>query len=203
MEVILKIYLIRHGETDWNKALRIQGRENIPLNSHGIEQAEECGRAFQKLKIDCIVSSPLIRAVQTAEEIAKYVGVKEVIIDERLIERDYGLLSGSTLSFKEAFTVDDKDANMEEWEIVSQRMLSCLYEYKSKQDIKNVIMISHGAAIKSVLTELSKSQKGMKIQRLKNACINILQDNETSFDIVSYNLSAGELWESKKLMTNG
>ncbi len=195
MEGNVRIYLIRHGETDWNKELRIQGREDIPLNSHGIEQAEECGRAFQPLKIDCIVTSPLIRAVQTAKEIAKYVGVKEVIIDERLIERDYGLLSGSTLSFKEAFTVDDKEANMEAWEIVSERMLSCLNEYKEKQDKNNVIMVSHGAAIKSVLTELSKLQNGMEINRLKNACINILQGNETSFDIVNYNLSASEMSE--------
>lgn len=195
MEGNVRIYLIRHGETDWNKALRIQGREDIPLNSHGIEQAEECGRAFQPLKIDCIVTSPLTRAVQTAKEIAKYVGVEKVIIDERLIERDFGLLSGSTLSFKEAFTVDDEEANMEAWEIVSERMISCLNEYKEKQAINNVIMVSHGAAIKAILTELSKLQKGMEINRLKNACINILQGNETSFDIVSYNLSASEMSE--------
>lgn len=193
MEEKVRIFLIRHGETDWNKALRIQGREDIPLNHHGIEQAKECGRAFQQLNIDCIVSSPLIRAVQTANEIAKYVGVREVIIEERLIERDYGLLSGSTLSFSEAFTVDDKEANMEPWEIVSERMLSCLNEYRVKQNINNVIMVSHGASIKSVLTELSKSQNGMEIQRLKNACINILQGNETSFQIESYNLEASEL----------
>ena len=56
------IYLIRHGETDWNLQGRLQGREDIPLNKTGIQQAIACGKALQTIEFQSIQTSPLLRA---------------------------------------------------------------------------------------------------------------------------------------------
>ena len=58
----MKIYLIRHGETDWNHVNRFQGREDIELNEAGIAQAVRCGQTLQGLGIEAVYTSPLKRA---------------------------------------------------------------------------------------------------------------------------------------------
>ena len=58
----MKIYLIRHGETDWNHINRFQGREDIELNAAGIAQAVRCGQTLQGLGIEAVYTSPLKRA---------------------------------------------------------------------------------------------------------------------------------------------
>jgi probable phosphoglycerate mutase len=60
-------YFVRHGETDWNKAKKIMGQSDIPLNENGILQAQAVAEKIQALAIDVIVSSPLKRAWTTAE----------------------------------------------------------------------------------------------------------------------------------------
>lgn len=80
------IYVIRHGQTDLNKERRMQGRLGLPLNEHGIKQAENLREKIKDIKFDYVFSSPQERAIQTAE-IAT--GLK-VIIDERLDVFDLG-----------------------------------------------------------------------------------------------------------------
>ena len=63
----MKIYLIRHGETDWNHELRFQGREDIPLNKAGIGQAEACGAALADAGLQAVYASPLKRAELTGK----------------------------------------------------------------------------------------------------------------------------------------
>ncbi len=67
-----QFYFIRHGETDWNRNRRVMGCVDISLNANGIRQCHEVSLRVQKLKIERIVSSPLIRAKQTAEIINSY-----------------------------------------------------------------------------------------------------------------------------------
>ena len=66
----MKITVIRHGETDWNAVGKIQGKTDIPLNTNGREQARITARLLSKHNIDVIISSPLKRAVETAEIIS-------------------------------------------------------------------------------------------------------------------------------------
>lgn len=68
------IYLIRHGQTDWNCRRLFQGELDIPLNDQGLAQAEGIGRRFQGVPIDRIYHSPLSRAKDTAEALARYTG---------------------------------------------------------------------------------------------------------------------------------
>ena len=63
----MDIYLIRHGETDYNREKRLQGETDIPLNSRGIELAQMTAQGMKGLHFDRVYTSPLVRAVKTAE----------------------------------------------------------------------------------------------------------------------------------------
>lgn len=88
------IYVVRHGQTDWNKDRKMQGRMGVPLNVHGVEQAEALKEEIQKVKFDFVFSSPQERAVQTAEIITG----AQVVVDDRLDVFDLGEADGLPIS---------------------------------------------------------------------------------------------------------
>ncbi len=81
----MKLYIIRHGETDWNKEKRLQGQSDTQLNEYGIELARITGEALKYVHFDYIFSSPLKRAYKTAELIRMDRPVK-IVTDDRLKE---------------------------------------------------------------------------------------------------------------------
>ncbi len=87
------IYVVRHGETDWNAINKVLGRTDIPLNGKGMEQAKELARSLKDMKIDVFLCSPLSRARQTADAISSETGIRYKI-DDRLIEQDFGRFEG-------------------------------------------------------------------------------------------------------------
>jgi broad specificity phosphatase PhoE len=89
----MQIIAVRHGETDWNRQGRIQGRTDNPLNDTGRMQARAAAAVLPD-KIGVIISSPLKRAAETAEIINKQRYNVEIITDERLTERDFGDYEG-------------------------------------------------------------------------------------------------------------
>ena len=194
----MKLFLVRHGETDWNKQKRFQGREDIELNSCGIIQAEQCGQVFQKISIDCIISSPLKRAKETADIIASQVGIETVIIEENLIERDYGRLSGLFYDEREKFFSSGQNVEMESSDNLSQRVIRALNYYCSETDYENIIMVSHGGVINAILAELSEHSIGTGETTLKNACISILKYTNKYLEIELYNLTADEFSETMR-----
>ena len=100
----MDVYLVRHGETDWNKTRRIQGNVNIPLNEKGRAVALATAEAIRDLPFDLIFCSPLDRARETAEILAAGCG-REVIVDRRLREIEFGEFEGAT--WKEITTNPD------------------------------------------------------------------------------------------------
>ena len=88
-----KIILVRHGETEWNVAEIFRGRTDIELNETGIRQAELLAEYLSKTKIDAIYSSPLRRALKTAEIIAGYHQL-DVDIDSGLTDFNFGKWQG-------------------------------------------------------------------------------------------------------------
>jgi len=86
--------LVRHGQTDWNAAMRIQGRSDIPLNDTGRGQAVEAVGSLSPYDWDFLVSSPLSRAAETADLIAAGLGLTVTQRIPSLVERDYGLAEG-------------------------------------------------------------------------------------------------------------
>lgn len=91
----MHLFLIRHGETDWNSEGRVQGHTDTPLNVRGIEQAGKLAARLATEKIDAVYTSPLARARVTADRIAHALGVV-AIPDERLKEKYLGDLEGIT-----------------------------------------------------------------------------------------------------------
>ncbi len=90
-----RIIFLRHGQTDYNLQARIQGASNFPLNARGIEQAREIAPHIAQLKPTKIISSDLVRALDTAQIVGEQLGITP-ITDTRLRERNYGLWEGLT-----------------------------------------------------------------------------------------------------------
>lgn len=151
-------YFVRHGETDWNKQKRFQGREDIPLNESGVRQARELGESyFKDKKILAIFTSPLKRAVMTGEEISKACSKSAltpekipVIVDNRLIERDLGDMSGLTQQERHALREKGPIQNMEPLGEVMERMYECLVD------------VVEGGGAKAVLDAQASTDSGMK-----------------------------------------
>ena len=91
----MKLYLIRHGQTDWNLEGKIQGRTDIPLNQTGLEQAAMLAKGMEHRPVTRIFSSPLKRALQTAQIIGESRNAPVEIVED-LQEVDFGRWEGLT-----------------------------------------------------------------------------------------------------------
>ena len=87
------IYVVRHGETEWNAINKVLGRTDKHLNAKGLQQAKQLAYSLKARKIDTFLCSPLGRARQTADAISDKTGIRYKI-DERLIEQDFGRFEG-------------------------------------------------------------------------------------------------------------
>jgi broad specificity phosphatase PhoE len=91
-----EIYLVRHGETEWNREEMFRGRKDIPLNNTGEEQANKVSSYFKEKHVDLIVSSPMKRAMQTAEPLSRSKGI-EIKAMAEFTDMNFGAWEGSTL----------------------------------------------------------------------------------------------------------
>lgn len=91
----MKLYIIRHGETDYNKAMRLQGQTDIPLNDNGRLLAQQTSDEMRELNLDLIYSSPLQRAKETAVILRGTRNIP-IIPDDRLKEMTFGKYEGTT-----------------------------------------------------------------------------------------------------------
>jgi len=93
----MKIFVVRHGETTWNKEGVFRGRKDVPLNETGLWQAERTGAFFSRKGLSAIYSSPLARTIQTASLISQSAGVP-VTPDDAFIDMEFGLWDGLSLA---------------------------------------------------------------------------------------------------------
>jgi 2,3-bisphosphoglycerate-dependent phosphoglycerate mutase len=183
------LFLIRHGETDWNLQKRIQGHVDIPLNDTGLQQAKRVAERMRSEPITALYSSDLQRARHTAECIARHHGI-EVQLDERLRERNYGLLEGLTREeidqqFPNYQASNHAVPGQEPLESVRQRALKFLSHIASQHPGERVAVVSHGGWINAVLHVLSKGRAGTGVTRLGNTSITTLICHGESWEIVS------------------
>lgn len=92
----MRVFFVRHGETDWNLAGRYQGRADIALCAAGRERARQIGKRMRDANISLILSSPLLRAERTAGLIKAHLGLVRTAVDSRLTEIDFGDWQGRT-----------------------------------------------------------------------------------------------------------
>ena len=168
------IYLIRHGQTDWNVERKIQGQTDIPLNINGKQQAKEAAEEIANLKIDKIISSDLSRAKETAEIINKKVGAK-ITFDKRLREVNYGNYEGAQIDkFTDEqwkiFNETPEKIKGESRQQVYDRVKSFIDEIK---DDENVLVVTHGGSLRMML---------------------YYAKNKATFDMDSYNEFSKDFW---------
>lgn len=199
---MVKFYFVRHGETDWNKQGRFQGIENIPLNETGLLQAENCGKGFKKCgkSFDYIVSSPLDRARVTAERIAEYVGmdIADVHVDKRLIERDFGEISGRKREDREKMFNDGKDYGMEPEATVIERMQQVMEAYTNSgsnndKACKHVIMVTHGASIRALLAKYCEAGSVPTVEVQKNTYVTVIAYDGEKYYMEGYDVAPEDL----------
>ncbi len=101
---MLDLWLIRHGETDWNRERRIQGQTDVPLNALGVQQAKRLAERLTSQRFDRVYASDSKRAHHTAKIV---VGKRDICLDKRLREISFGTLEGKTHA---KFTEDERYA---------------------------------------------------------------------------------------------
>lgn len=100
----MDLYFLRHCETDWNVEGRMQGHIDVPINENGYHQAVRIGKALNGKGIECIITSDLSRARNTASIISSYTGNIPVVFEKRLREACLGSLEGMTWNEIEEYT---------------------------------------------------------------------------------------------------
>ena len=151
----MKIYVVRHGQTDYNINGLFQGRKDIPLNSVGIKQAEETAQKFKNIPVDIILVSPLTRAKETAKYISNVTGIKPVI-EQDLIERNFGDMEGKPnredcnikmlLDYEKNYNI----CNVEPIQSLFKRVSDCLDKIIDKYMGKNVVLVTHGGVAQAI-----------------------------------------------------
>jgi uncharacterized phosphatase len=146
------LYLVRHGETDWNAQRRIQGSTDIPLNAIGRAQAATTGRLLARRDWDGIYSSPLSRAVETASIIAAEVGLDGPETIDAIVERNYGEAEGLNWEQIDARFPGDAPVPGRETHLqVSERVVPALVELARLRSGAALLVVTHGGVIRSVL----------------------------------------------------
>ncbi len=160
----MKLYMVRHGETDWNKARKIQGQADIPLNAFGRHLAIETGKGLADIPFGLCISSPLLRATETAKLILGGRNVP-VITDERIEEMAFGVWEGKCCSkegwdlpqeFHDFFEAPQRyraPEGGEDFYMVRERLKDFLSELYRREDLddKNILITTHGAALCGIL----------------------------------------------------
>lgn len=153
-----ELYLVRHGETDWNRQRRIQGLTDIPLNATGRQQARDAGMLLARRRWDAVYSSPLGRARETAEIIAAELGLGAPTLLDRLVERNYGAAEGlDWTQVEREFPRGAPVPGRESREQVGARVVPALVELAESRPGESLVIVSHGGAIRAVLSAVEPS----------------------------------------------
>lgn len=166
----MKIFFIRHGETDWNIVKRLQGATDIPLNENGETLAKVTSEALKDISFDVIFTSPLKRAYRTAELVRGERNIP-ILIDDRIREICFGDYEG-LVSKSEGYSIPDPDfkffftktdcyktpPNGEPIASLLERTKAFLDELKQREDLKDktILVSSHGAAVRALLSNIEQ-----------------------------------------------
>ena len=151
----MKIYIARHGETEWNRLNKICGLTDIELTDEGRKQAAALAERLKNTNISVIIASPLKRAMETAEYVSEALGIP-IITDNRLIEQNYGIYEGTDrkgegfLNNKRnfAYRYPEGESMMQ----VAYRTYGLLDDVREKYAGKEVLLVCHGGAARVMNT---------------------------------------------------
>jgi uncharacterized phosphatase len=185
------LYLVRHGETDWNAQRRIQGNTDVPLNDTGRQQANTTARLLARREWDGIFSSPLSRAFETASIISRELGMPLPKTIPAVVERNYGEAEGLDWEEIEAqFPGDTFVPGRESRDEVGRRVIPALVELAQQHPEQALIVVSHGGVIRSVLNVVDPETRHGSIT---NGSIHSFELVEGSLELIAFDDPIDEL----------
>jgi len=154
---MLKIYVVRHGQDEDNKAGIINGHRDNPLSEHGVEQAKSLAEKIKEtgLHFNAVYSSPLERAKKTAEIVSEMSGQPKPLVFNALIERDFGVMTGQKISDVKSLCGPDyfetpdivyftKPKNGELFDDLYVRAEKVVQSMKNKHKDGAILLVAHG-----------------------------------------------------------
>ncbi|MDO4601530.1 MAG: histidine phosphatase family protein [Eubacteriales bacterium] len=184
------LYVVRHGVTAWNRLRKVQGRADIPLAEEGVRLAVKTGEALRDVPFDLCFSSPLKRAVQTAECI---LGDRKVpvITDERIQEIDFGALEGTQFKdesgnishkqmeiFFQRPLEYERPENGENIEDILKRTEAFWKDITGREEFsdKTILISSHGCAVRALLQNVYQDRENFWHGKVPPNCsVNIVE----------------------------
>jgi alpha-ribazole phosphatase len=192
-------YLVRHGETEWNAENRICGRSDVSLSEAGRQQAKSLAERLKPIPFEALYSSPLKRALETARLIAEPVGL-EPILDERLVELDYGQWEGKTLAEimkndPKTFRAWDADPGQlappggESGLEAQQRVVSFLDFLSARHPQGLVLVVFHKTVCRLAICHTLGMSPSEYRRRLivDNAALSIIQPRPYGWQLITFN----------------
>ena len=189
----MRIYIVRHGETEANKQGYVQGWTDVPLNENGRILAELTGRGMKSIHFDHCFSSPLIRAKETAEILLRESGNNiSISFDDRIKEMNFGSFEGISVrdeqvaQFLKDPVVDFKIPGGESIQEVMKRTQEFLKELIAKDDNKTYLVSTHGCALRAMLNFLYDNPEDYWHKHIPyNCCVNIVDAKDGAVTLIA------------------
>ena len=196
---ITRFCLVRHGETDWNAARRLQGHTDIDLNATGVAQAKQMARALKKinLQFDVLITSDLQRAANTAQAIEELFEIS-AIRNTSLRERHLGALQGLTTdeaSIHEpelwkshlSRNIHENLRNGESIQLFADRIQFALEQIRAQHLGKTILLVSHGGAL-DMMYRIASNQPldAAKAVAVPNASLNWISHDGLAWKVDSW-----------------
>lgn len=180
--------LLRHGQTDWNVDMRLQGISDIPLNDRGRSQARAAAPKVASGNWDLVLTSPLSRAQETAEIVSRAIPGAELSTHELLLERSFGVAEGLTYEqWREQFGSLHHAEGAESIEDLTLRVENLLQDLATTYPGKRILAVSHGAFIRRVINVVSAGELPREGDRFGNASLSVIAHTEDEWHVLDFN----------------
>lgn len=197
MSEFTRITLVRHGETEWNVSGRWQGHADAPLTAHGEAQAKALGERFRKAKFDSCYTSDLGRAVHTS----RLIGAPSALYfetDERLRERDLGIMQGLTREemleqcsdIYESFRNKGPDYLIpkgESFRQFSKRCVSAIEDFSDRHVGQSLLIVTHGGVLGAIFRHvIGLSLDSPRRYALLNCSVNVIEKKDGDWSLLHW-----------------
>jgi uncharacterized phosphatase len=164
--------IVRHGQTDWNLQKRIQGSTDIPLNSRGRAQAAETGSRLRGPAWTAVVTSPLLRAHESARIIAGEIDHPAPLVLPELTERHHGQIEGLTFAERQLRFPDGSVVpGLESRQAVLDRVLPALERLAVAHPDESLIVVCHGGVIGTLVRYATDGQRPAAGELIPNGSV--------------------------------
>lgn len=176
----MRVYLIRHGETDYNVERRFQGHVDIPLNARGESQAREAGAKLRHVHFDQVWSSDLERASRTAYLITGQAPIQLKDLRERYMGEIEGMLLSDASKLRGPEGINSFGESTEE---LGKRLEAAWHKILTNNPHDNILIVGHGSALRTLVMRLvaagTVDANGLQVgQALPNCSVTVIEDGK-------------------------